>query len=476
MPFRTKVLLLYAGFLTLIIVAFSVAITGAIKPTIIASIDKSLETVSAAVLSNIHTVPESASNRNDASVYVVGEDFLRMPGISVQVWQTHNGDEKIEPLLIASSLDLAESRSALDPLCVNLTRITFSDVSAPTSYNDMPLRVMTRPIVVSGGQQFGVVQVASSTMIVDDVTRDILDIVIVVAAVGVLIAIVLGMVITNRALRPMQQMTAAATRISTSNDLTTRLQTDLPNDEIGRLARAFNHMMVRLEQLFAVQQRFVADLSHELRTPLTAILGNLDLIKLYGQDDAALEAIEIETKRMTRMVNEVLLLARVDSGDAFVEMRPLDLDVLVLEAFNKVFELGDAKNRKLNIKLDTQERLCVRGDQERLQLMLENLITNAIRFTPDGGTVDVSLYSRAGRFAVIEVQDSGIGIDKQDIQRIFDRFYQVDGSRRHSSDADGAGLGLSIVKWVADEHRAAIEVESEPEKGSVFRVVMPFLD
>ena len=89
MPFRTKVLLLYAGFLTLIIVAFSVAITGAIKPTIIASIDKSLETVSAAVLSNIHTVPESASNRNDASVYVVGEDFLRMPGISVQVWQTH---------------------------------------------------------------------------------------------------------------------------------------------------------------------------------------------------------------------------------------------------------------------------------------------------------------------------------------------------------------------------------------------------
>ena len=181
-------------------------------------------------------------------------------------------------------------------------------------------------------------------------------------------------------------------------------------------------MMVRLEQLFAVQQRFVADLSHELRTPLTAILGNLDLVKIYGQDDSALEAIEIETKRMKRMVNEVLLLARVDCGDAFVEMRPLDLDVLVLEAFNKVFELGDAKNRKLNFKLDTQERLCVRGDQERLLLMLENLITNAIRFTPDGGTVDLSLYSRAGRFAVIEVQDSGIGIDKQDIQRIFDRF------------------------------------------------------
>ena len=155
-----------------------------------------------------------------------------MPGISVQVWQTHNGDEKIEPLWIASSLDLAESLSALDPLCVNQTRIVFSDVSAPTSCNDMPLRVTTRPFVVSGGQQFGVVQVASSTMIADDVTRDILDIVIVAAAVGVLIAIVLGMVITNRALRPMQQMTAAATRISTSNDFTTRLQTDLPTTRL----------------------------------------------------------------------------------------------------------------------------------------------------------------------------------------------------------------------------------------------------
>ena len=232
-------------------------------------------------------------------------------------------------------------------------------------------------------------------------------------------------------------------------------------------------MMARLERLFGVQQGFIADLSHELRTPLTAIQGNVDLLKRFGTDPAALEAIEGETKRMTRMVNEVLLLARVDGGDIVVDLQPLDLDVLVLETFNHVFALPDAKNRHLHIKLDTEEIVRVRGDSARLQLLVQHLISNAIRFTPDGGVVTVSLYTRDDQYAIIEVQDSGIGIHDDDIGRIFDRFYQADDSRLHRSDDDGAGLGLSIVKWIADVHSGSIEVESESGEGSIFRLCLP---
>lgn len=476
MRFRTKVSLLYAGFLTMIIVAMSVAITGVIQPTIIASIDKSLQNVSATVLSSIHSVPASVPDPSQVDVHLHSDDILRIPGISVQVWQTNNGSEVIEQKLVASSRDLGGIDEALDPLCVNLTQITFSDVSPQFSLNAMPLRVMTHPITLEDDRLVGVIQVAASAMIVDDLTRDIFGLVIVVAAVGVLIAIVLGWIVSYRALRPLQEMTTAASQISTSNDLTTRLPANLPNDEIGKLTNAFNHMMARLEQLFAVQQGFIADLSHELRTPLTAIRGNLDLLKRFGSDKSAQDAIETETNRMTRMVDEVLFLARVDSGHVDMQLWPLDLDILVLETFNSLFSLEDVKDRDLNIRLDKLEKLRVLGDPEHLRLMVQNVIANAIRFTPDGGTVAVSLYPRDGRAAVIEVQDSGIGIENKDIERIFDRFYQVDSSRAHRRNIDGAGLGLSIVQWLSDAHRAKIEVESEPNIGSIFRIVLPLSD
>ena len=473
MQFRTKVSLLYAGFLALIVVCFSAAIFGVFKPTIVASIDKSLDDISTTVLSNVLAVPVQRSDERKVEVLISSDEILRIPGVSVQIWQTNDGQAEIVPQLVATSRDLAGTETALDPLGINQREATYSDVSSSDSLDVMPLRVLTRPFKMDGDKQIGVVQVAASTMIVEDVTEGMLSVVILVAMIGVIVVIALGMLLSYTALRPIQRITAAATRISTSNDLTTRLPADLRNDEIGKLTRAFNHMMARLERLFGVQQGFIADLSHELRTPLTAIQGNVDLLKRFGTDPAALEAIEGETKRMTRMVNEVLLLARVDSGDIVVDLQPLDLDVLVLETFNHVFALPDAKNRHLHIRLDTEEIVRVRGDSARLQLLVQHLISNAIRFTPDGGVVTVSLYTRDDQYAIIEVQDSGIGIHDDDIGRIFDRFYQADDSRLHRSDDDGAGLGLSIVKWIADVHSGSIEVESESGEGSIFRLCLP---
>ena len=476
MGFRTKVTLLYVGVLTLIIVAMSAAIVGVVRPTIVASIDKSLRSVSATVRSSVHAVSNNHPDSDGVSIHVRGDEFLRMPGISVQIWQTANGSEAEGPRLITSSRDLEGIEDALDPLCLNLTQVTFSDVSPQFSLNAMPLRVMTHPVLTEDGQNVGVIQVAASAMIVDDLTNDVLSLVVVVAVVGVLIAIILGWAVAYEASRPLQEMTAAAGQISTSNDLTTRLPAGLPNDEIGKVARAFNHMMARLERLFAVQQSFISDLSHELRTPLTAIRGNLDLLKRYGRDEKAFDAIETETRRMTRMVDEVLLLARVDSGHVVMQLRQLDLDALLLDTFNSLFSLEEVKDRNLSIKLDKLEKLRVVGDAEHLQLMTKNVIANAIRYTPDGGEVVLSLYSRDGRHAIIEVQDSGIGIDQNDITRIFDRFYQVDSSRANRRNIDGAGLGLSIVKWVVDSHGGDIEVESQLNRGTTFRIVVPLTD
>ena len=473
MAFRTKVSLLFAGFPALIVVSFSVAIFGVAKPTIIRSIDNSLEDISSKVLSNILVIPLRAPDSAKVEVLIRSDDMLRMRGFSLQVWQTSDGDSPIDPLLIAASLDLADVESALDASRLILDRAQYSDVSTGPTLGDTLLRVLTRPYSTVEGKQIGVVQIASAASIVEDVTDGILGIVLWVTVIGVIVAIFLGLAVSYRALRPIQKMTAAAAQISTSTDLTTRLPTVLPNDEIGKLTRAFNHMMARLEQLFGIQQRFVANLSHELRTPLTTIQGNLDLLKRYGSDEAALEAIEGETKRMTRMVNEVLLLARVDSGDIAVDLRPLDIDALVLETFDRIFALPDVKDRELNIKLDTQQSVCIHGDYERLQLLVQHLIANAIRFTPDGGTVTVSLRSQEHRFAILEVEDSGIGIGNENLARIFDRFFQADGSRRHLNDTDGAGLGLPIVKWIADVHSGSVEVESKPEQGSLFRVVLP---
>ena len=230
-------------------------------------------------------------------------------------------------------------------------------------------------------------------------------------------------------------------------------------------------MMARLQGLFSVQQRFVADVSHELRTPLTAIRGNLDLIRRYGMDEQSLAAIEGETGRMARMVDDLLLLARADYGGLTLELAPLDLDTILLEANREARVL--AGQRELDIELRRLEPLRARGNADRIKQLLLNLLDNAIKFTPDGGRITLGLY-RDGHEAVLEVADSGIGIAPEDRQRIYDRFWQADLSRRRAQQSgQDAGLGLSIVKWIVDAHHGSIDLVSEPGAGTTFRVRLP---
>jgi len=210
--------------------------------------------------------------------------------------------------------------------------------------------------------------------------------------------------------------------------------------------------------------------SHELRTPLTAIRGNLDLAKRYGMDDMSLDAMQSETARMSRMVDDLLLLARADYGNLTIEMSEIDLDTVVSDVFKEARIL--VKDRKLLVRIHQIEPIRLKGNADRLKQLLLNLIGNAIKFTPDGGQIGLSLY-HAGNEAILQVSDTGIGIEAEDLTHIFDRFYQADISRTRTTNTGGAGLGLSIAKWIVEAHGGTIDVKSTPNVQTVFTVHLP---
>jgi heavy metal sensor kinase len=382
------------------------------------------------------------------------------------VWQTWEGDHHIDPIYADGSNNLEDYHHPLDQRTVASDTVMFSY----TSINGAPFRVYTQPIMLTDGTQFGTVQVAASLKTVRQAIDRLLLIMIVGGVVSVTAALLIGMIISRMAVKPLQSITQAAANIADTEDLRTRLPMTGPQDEIGDLRSVFNHMMERLEQLFTVQQRFVADVSHELRTPLTAIRGNLEIIKRYGVDADSLEAIDSEVARMSRMVNDLLLLARADYGDLKVDLFPVDVDTIITDVYREAKVL--AKDRDIQVKIEDFQPVRINGNSDRLKQLLLNLISNALKFTPDGGKLMLSLTERDD-CAVIHVRDTGVGIPAESLERIFDRFYQVDSARTHTS---GAGLGLSIAKWIVEAHNGTIRAESEVGKGAVFIISIPVLD
>jgi two-component system OmpR family sensor kinase len=272
------------------------------------------------------------------------------------------------------------------------------------------------------------------------------------------------------ALAPLKTATATAEQIIRADDLSRRIPYTGPaNDEIGTLIRAFNRTLGRLENLFTTQQRFLADVSHELRTPLTVIKGNADLIrKLKVADEESLTSIEEEADRLTRLVGDLLLLAKAESGKLQLNLTLVELDTVLLEVFHEMRVLaGD----KISFKLTDIDQILVNGDRDRLKQVLINLVSNAIEYTPQGGEVFLSL-ARTGEQARLIVRDTGPGIPPGDLPHIFDRFYRGEKSRTRSRST-GFGLGLSIAHWIIDHHGGRVEVDSQDGKGTTFCIWLP---
>ncbi|MEA3245658.1 MAG: HAMP domain-containing sensor histidine kinase [Gemmatimonadota bacterium] len=284
---------------------------------------------------------------------------------------------------------------------------------------------------------------------------------------GASAAVVMGWLIAGRALRPIAGLSQAATEIARTRAFGRRLPPGSERDELGRLSTTFNLMLGSLESAYNAQASFVADASHELRAPLTAIQGSIDIARDprlgdAGVRDRALGDASGEASRMARLLADLLALARADAGMALAS-NPVELDRVVMDV------LGEARHliHGQHLVLGNVTPSTVWGDRERLRQLALILVDNAIRYTPSGGRITVSVGQRDDAI-VLTVSDSGIGIATADLPRIFDRFFRAQLARAH--DPGGTGLGLAIGRWIADLHGATIAVESRPGEGTTFAV------
>jgi two-component system OmpR family sensor kinase len=475
MTIRNKLILWYSGLLAAILIIFGVGLFGVTRWALVNSVDSALHETVTEVVKNTHANRYGEfGGPNSVAITVDEIDIFRASGVVVQVWQTDAGMS----LLGASSNDYLEplDQRALEQEALSaLDNGPISALPSDVYINGTQWRILTQPFDLVRFNKRIIIQAAMPLDAVNQATRGLLSILVFSTIFALIGSIALGWELSNRALKPIEAITQAASRIATTDDLSTRLSWNGPMDELGRLTSVFNHMMNRLEHLFGVQKRFVADVSHELRTPLTAIKGHLELIQRYGMDDESMEAVCSEVDRMSRMVADLLLLAKADYGGVTLNLEPLDLDTVISEVYREARVL--AKDMNLKITIHDFEPVRINGDADRLKQLLLNLVSNAIKFTPPGGEIAINLRKNL-RTAVMEVQDTGIGISAEDKKRVFDRFFQADTSRVRgvSGRGEGVGLGLSIAKWIAEAHGGQITVESEVGVGTTFSVMIPHLE
>jgi heavy metal sensor kinase len=273
------------------------------------------------------------------------------------------------------------------------------------------------------------------------------------------------------ALAPVLTVAAAARKIDVSN-LSLRLPVRGAGDELDHMTETFNETLRRLEHAVGDMRQFSSALAHELRTPLAALRGEIELdLRRTGSNDSRGDALASqleEIDRLTRLIDQILTLARAESGQIPFAPRPVDLAALSTTLVEQLVPIAETRAVKLNS--EGAGPVVVDGDAGWIQRLMMNLVDNAIKFTPSGGHVVLRVRPAPGG-AEIEVQDTGVGISAADAPNIFERFYRVDPAR--SSESPGAGLGLTLVKWIVDGHHGRIRVESQPGNGTRVVVWLP---
>jgi len=312
--------------------------------------------------------------------------------------------------------------------------------------------------------------VAASMSAFDASLRNLALILGLMGVAGVALAGTGGWAISAGALRPIAKMTETAGAIALSRGFARRIEvSERSRDELSELGRTFNHMLASLDDAYRRQQRFVADVSHELRTPLTALQGDLELLT-RGQlpaDEARATLAEArqETRRLARLVDDLLVLARADAGPQPLIAKPVPLDEVIMEVFREM--RGQAGSRLRVVDLDAA---LIHGERDRLKQLVIILVDNALLYTPAPGEVRVSLRREASE-TVLTVEDDGIGVSDETAARAFERFYRGDSAQR--LDPAGTGLGLSIAKWIVERHGGTIALQQRSTRGTRVTVRLP---
>ncbi|MFZ1573090.1 MAG: heavy metal sensor histidine kinase [Chlorobiota bacterium] len=306
---------------------------------------------------------------------------------------------------------------------------------------------------------------------IENFLKDFFGTILAITPIVLFFTLLVGWFITRQSLKPLSEIIISAQEISASN-LSRRLPVPKPQDEIRTLTVTLNDMISRLESSFERVKQFTGDASHELRTPLTIIMGELELALRKKKSNEEYQDIISsslnEVMRLSDVVKSLLMLSRAEQGKISTDMKETNLSEMMQELTEVATILAEPRNQYVTPRIE--ENLFVAADAPKLHQMFFNLIDNAIKYTPDNGMIGINLDSD-GKYAIVRVRDTGIGISPEHQKKIFDRFYRVDKAR--SREMGGAGLGLSIVEWTVQEHNGDISVTSEVGQGSTFIVRIP---
>jgi two-component system, OmpR family, sensor kinase len=461
MSIRWRLTLWFALILLVILVFSDLVLNLILQSYLYNDVDNNLEVYSARVHGTLHSNSNAILDYNVIHSSLPSINEFSSPGIYIQIVDSAGKVAVKSDNLISQELPVSPA--------LNQKAVSGSPgIQTVITGDGTSVRIMASPLYTL--DQTLVLEVGQSLKPVDDALRQFRFSLIGGTLLALLLTAALGAILVRRTLEPVEGITRTARSIEESSNLNRRVGYRGPNDEIGRLAKTFDNMIERLEKTFESQKHFIADASHELRTPLTVIQGNLDLLKRnMGEDDRkeSLRAIESESKRMSKIAADLLLLAEVEAGQVS-KQETVSLKTIVTAELKR----AQSTSGQRKLIFGPAEDLNIKGDSYKLSQVIGNLLDNSIKYTPDGGAITISLL-REGDWARLEVADTGIGISADDLPHIFERFYRAD--KAHSRASGGTGLGLAIVKGIVEQHSGRIGVTSVSGRGSTFTVWLKIL-
>jgi heavy metal sensor kinase len=447
-----RLTLWFLSVLSIAIVLVSMALYFGLQRALIANVDATLRR---AAERSVRATQENAPTDDGVSALVL---FSLAPTRLISMDGAQSQADALFPT------DLAVDDGALADARQGIAR--YETVTLATGV----YRVLSAPVRIEG-ERSAVVQVAQSLANELAALNSLRNLMLLIAPVALLLAAGGGALLTERALKPMEQVRRDVEMIIDDSDLSRRVSHALAPDEVGKLAHTFDRLLERIETAMARERQFSADASHELRSPLTALKGELSLAlsrpRSAAEYHAVLSGLESAVDDMSVMVEDLLTLSR--QGGVVLRLERLDLSEITRGVAERAANAARAQSIELSLA-GAERPAWVLGDRLKLQRVLVNLIDNAIRYTPGGGAIQV-VIEPSDEHVVLRVRDTGIGIATQHQTRIFDRFYRVDSSR--ARDVGGAGLGLAIVQSLVIAHSGHISVRSTPGRGSEFTVQLP---
>ena len=483
---RFKITLLYTVILAVTLTAFSLVLYQHVGHNLYSAMDSLLKSKAGGIVQAIDTYweastlempegaakPETLTKRRNVGFAKIAQKWAveksgdpALINIAVQVFDTDGAQ-------IASSKGAQELNSYIsrkDFISVLQGKDRFDTINFENPYNRMTFRVYTTPVFENDKVAF-LVQVASPLTSIYIALNQLKLALFLLFPATVLVMGLMGSFLVKATLRPVDSIIRAIHEITAEN-LKMKLAVPHTKDEIQKLAETFNDMLKRLEHAFTSQRRLFEDLSHELKTPLTILKGELEvtLKKIRTQEEygSILRSSLEEIDKMANLVENLLLLARFDLKEIMPERKKFDLNLLMRSVVNSLKPLYELK--EIAVSFIERDDVNIYGDEEELKTLFINIIDNAIKYTPEGGSVQV-MSERADKHARITIKDTGKGIPRQELAHIFDRFYRGDKARTSSG---GFGLGLSIAKAIVEAHGGSISVESEFSKGTTFIITLP---